>query len=293
VNKTVLITGGTGFLGSHLVHELLQNGYSVVVLKRSASNTWRIDDVLEKIFCYDIDKIELEAVFVNQHIDIVIHTACCYGRNGEKTSAIVDTNVMFGLQLFELADKFNTDTFFNTDTLLQKYLNTYSLSKKHLVEWLKQLSGKVQVINMKLEHMYGPKDDNTKFVPWIIEQLKQNKGKIELTEGKQERDFIFVADVVSAYLAVLKQRDKLERFIEFDVGTGKPITVRQFVTELAEQYKKRHSENNTILEFGSVPYRGNEMMEVAVDISLLKNTGWEPKVSFMDGINILIAPAYV
>jgi nucleoside-diphosphate-sugar epimerase len=288
VAETVLITGGTGFLGSHLVHELLQNGYRVIVLKRSTSNTWRIDDVFKRISCYDIDRVELEDIFTDQYIDVVIHTACCYGRSNEKASTVVDTNVMLGLKIFELADKFNTDTFFNTDTLLQKYLNVYSLSKKHLVEWLKQLAGHVRVVNMKLEHMYGPKDDIAKFVPWVIEQLKQNRDKIELTEGKQERDFIFVTDVVSAYLTVLKQREGLSRFSEFDAGTGKPITVRQFVTELMEQYKKQNPENNTTLEFGSIPYRENEMMGVTVDVEPLKILGWIPKISREIGIrNVL------
>jgi nucleoside-diphosphate-sugar epimerase len=289
VNETVLLTGGTGFLGSYLVHDLLKSNYRVIVLKRSTSNTWRIDDVCNRISCYDIDKTGLETAFIDQHIDVVIHTACCYGRSNEKTSTVVDTNVMLGLKIFELADRFNTDTFFNTDTLLHKYLNVYSLSKRHLVEWLKQLSGRVRVVDMKLEHLYGPKDAGEKFIPWIIEQLKQNKDKVELTEGKQKRDFVFVTDVVSAYLTVLRQREGLSRFREFDVGTGEPITVRQFVTELTEQYKKRNPENNTVLEFGSVPYRENEMMGVTVDISPLKNTGWEPKVFFSDGINSLLA----
>jgi nucleoside-diphosphate-sugar epimerase len=195
---------------------------------------------------------------------------------------------MLGLKIFELADKFNTDTFFNTDTLLQKHLNVYTLSKKHLVEWLKQLSGHVQVINMKLEHLYGQKDESTKFIPWIIEQLKQNRNKIELTEGKQERDFVFVTDVVSAYLTVLKQREGLSRFSEFDVGTGEPITVRQFVAELAEQYKKQNPGNKTMLEFGSVPYREGEIMEITEDVGPLKSMGWMPKISREIGIrNIL------
>jgi nucleoside-diphosphate-sugar epimerase len=290
IMKTVLITGGTGFLGSYLVHSLLENGYQVVVLKRSTSNTWRIDDVLDKIKTYDIDICEIEGAFEDQHIDIVIHTACCYGRNNEKTSFIVNTNVMLGLKLFELCDKFNTDTFFNTDTLLQKYLNTYSLSKKHLVEWLKQLAGKTQVVNMKLEHLYGPKDDTTKFIPWVIDQLGQNKERIDLTEGKQERDFIYVTDVVSAYVKVLEQCTALPRFVEFDVGTGNLITVHQFVNEIAEQYKVLYPENTTELIFGVVPYREGEMMNVSVDTSALKAIGWMPVYTFQDGIKSIIAP---
>jgi nucleoside-diphosphate-sugar epimerase len=290
VDETVLLTGGTGFLGSHLVHDLLKNNYRVTVLKRSTSNTWRIDDVLEKISCYDIDKTGMEAAFSDQHIDVVIHTACCYGRNNEKPSAIVDTNVILGLKLFELADKFNTDTFFNTDTLLQKYLNVYSLSKKHLVDWLEQLSGKVQVINMKLEHMYGPKDDSTKFVPWVVEQLRQNKDKIELTEGKQERDFIHVTDVVHAYVQVLKNHNKLEKYEEFEIGTGQPVTVREFVSELTRQYKKQHSENQTQLNFGSIPYREGEMMCTKADTRQLTSLGWKPIFYFREGIENIIAP---
>jgi nucleoside-diphosphate-sugar epimerase len=292
LGENVLVTGGTGFLGSHLVHDLLENNYHVFVLKRSASNTWRINDVLGKISCYDIDKTGIEAAFTDQHIDVVVHTACCYGRNNEKASTIVDTNVMLGLKLFEFADKSNADTFFNTDTFLQKNLNAYSLSKKHLVEWLKQLAGKVRVVNMKPDHMYGPKDDVSKFIPWLVEQLRQNKEKIELTEGKQERDFIFVTDVASAYLTILKRRNELAGFSEFNVGTGEAITVRQFVTELTEQYKKRHHENDTVLEFGSVQYRENEMLKVMVDSSSLRNAGWEPKVSFMNGINSILSASH-
>jgi nucleoside-diphosphate-sugar epimerase len=288
MNETVLLTGATGFLGSHLVHDLLKNDYRVIILKRSTSNTWRIDDVIEKIPYYDIDKSGMEVAFSDQHVDVVIHTACCYGRNNENPSTIVDANVMLGLKLFELADKFNTDTFFNTDTLLQKHLNAYSLSKKHLVDWLKQLSGKVRVVNMKPEHMYGPKDDITKFVPWIIEQLEQNQRTINLTSGMQERDFVFVTDVAQAYLQVLKYHAKLEKYDEFEIGMGRPVPVRKFVCELTRQYKERHPENQTMLNFGGIPYREGETMYIKADTRQLTSLGWKPVFNFKEGIKNII-----
>jgi nucleoside-diphosphate-sugar epimerase len=290
LNETVLLTGGTGFLGSHLVRGLLQDGYEVIILKRSISDVWRINDIIGNIKTYDIDTDGIESVFKNQHIDIIIHTACCYGRNNESISSIVDTNVMMGLKLFEFADRFNTDTFFNTDTLLQKYLGFYSLSKKHFVEWLKQLTGKVQIINMKLEHMYGPKDDKAKFIPWVIDQLDQNQEQIKLTGGIQERDFIYVTDVVSAYMKVLKCRKNIERFYEFQVGTGTPIAVRQFITELVTRYKQLHEENRTAIAFGAIPYREGEMMKVMVDTKPLQDIGWMPEISFNKGIEYIITP---
>jgi nucleoside-diphosphate-sugar epimerase len=289
MKETVLVTGGTGFLGSYLVHGLLENDYHVIILKRSTSNVWRIYDVVNTVKMYDMDINALESIFTDQHIDIIIHTACCYGRNNESISSIVDTNVMMGLKLFELADKFNTDTFFNTDTLLQKYLGFYSLSKKHLVEWLKQLAGKIQIINMKLEHMYGPKDAKIKFIPWVIDQLDQNQEQIKLTGGIQERDFVYVTDVTKAYLTVLEHRRMVEDYCEFEVGTGQAVTVREFTTELARQYKKLHPDNATELIFGSIPYREGERMKIMVDTKKLRDMGWLPEFSFKEGIKNIIA----
>jgi nucleoside-diphosphate-sugar epimerase len=83
-----------------------------------------------------------------------------------------------------------------------------------MTEWLQKAAGKVQVINMKPEHMYGPKDDVKRFVPWVINQLEKNEKQINLTSGIQERDFVYVTDVVSAYIRVLEHRNSLESFIE-------------------------------------------------------------------------------
>lgn len=125
---TILLTGATGFLGSHILNRLLQADYKVVILKRSFSDTWRINSVLSKVKFYDLDKTPIETAFKEQKIDVVIHTATNYGRSNQLVSSIVDTNLMFSLKLLETA------AFFNTDTLLYKYLNHYSLSKKQFIE---------------------------------------------------------------------------------------------------------------------------------------------------------------
>lgn len=286
--KTILLTGATGFLGSHLLEALLKKNYKIVILKRSSSNAWRIQHLLHQVTSYDVDTQSLEMAFEQQHIDAVIHTACLYGRNGESTHQIVESNLMFGLRLLDACTRFNADTFFNTDTLLQKNLNTYTLSKKQLVEWLQQQSDKIQIVNLRLEHMYGTKDDTTKFVPWVISQLNSNEPEIKLTLGEQQRDFIYIDDVVSAYLITLEKSSGLAAYNEFDVGTGQLITVRSFLEKLKHSYDVVCGLTKTKLAFGAIPYRQGEMMSVEVDNKSLVALGWKPKTSLDKGFEYIL-----
>ena len=286
--KKVLLTGATGFLGSHLLEALIKANYKVIILKRSSSDLWRIKHLLNDIIAYDIDMMPIESAFTDNEINTVIHTACAYGRNREKDSEVVETNLMFSLRLLEVATFFNIATFFNTDTLSPKHLNSYTLSKKHFVEWLNQYRNRIQIINLKIEHMYGPKDDEKKFVPWLFAQFQQEVETIPLTEGKQFRDFIYIDDVVCAYLLLLSITDKLELFNQFDVGTGKLISVRNFVEKLYHIYKKRENNNLPTLNFGAVPTRKGELVRVEVNITALNNLGWNANFSIETGLLKLI-----
>lgn len=282
--KHILLTGATGFLGSHLLEALLCQGNQVTILKRSTSDACRIKHLLGSVAEFDVDVQPLEDAFKPKKVDVVIHTACSYGRHGESVHSVVETNLLFGLRLLDVATFFNTDIFFNTDTLSPKYLNAYSLSKKHFVEWLKQRSSEIKVVNLKLEHMYGPKDDQTKFVRWVISQLEQNVERIPLTEGKQLRDFIYIEDVVSAYLLTLEKSSLFDAFTEFDVGSGQLVEVRKFITELYDAFKLQNPDLTTMLGFGDIPLRSNELMQVEVDNSALLQLGWTPMTTIHQGI---------
>jgi CDP-paratose synthetase len=286
--QTILLTGATGFLGSYLLEALLSKWHKVVILKRSTSNTWRIENLLDQCVSYDVDTQPLELAFEDQHIDVVMHTACHYGRNTDPMTKVVESNLIFGLRVLDACIKFNADTFFNTDTLLQKNLNTYSLSKKQFTEWLKQTSDKVQVVNLKIEHMYGPKDDTTKLVPWVLSQLKANVPEIKLTLGEQERDFVYIDDVVSAYLTALDKSPGLASFNEFDVGTGQLLRVKSFLKDLKKAYEANFGLTTTKLVFGAIPYREGEMMTVDVDNQKLLDLGWKPRAKSKDSLSSII-----
>lgn len=286
--KTILLTGATGFLGSHLLEFFMQSGYEVLVLKRSKSDIWRIKHLCDQLKIYNIDEISLESIFGENKIDFVVHTATSYGRQNDSMAEIIQTNLTFGLTLLDAAIKNDVKCFINTDTLLPKDVNAYALSKHQFAAWLELESNKIQVINLKIEHMYGPKDDIKKLVPWVINQLKLNVPSISLTSGNQLRDFVHIDDVVSAFITSIEQLSKLDQFNEFEVGTGLSIPVRKFIEHIKLSFENQNGASDTNLDFGKQPYRSAEPMYIKVNNQNLLKLGWSPKTSYVEGINNLI-----
>ena len=288
MKKCILVTGATGFLGSHLVRKLLQEGQDVVILKRSFSDISRIAEEMDRLKVYDTDQLsELAQVFQAQHIDVIIHTATCYGRKNESIQQIVGTNIDFSLRLLETAVAFhasvflNTDTFFNTGTIRSKYMNGYALSKKQFSEWGRQFAsmGKIQFIDAAIEHMYGEGDSKSKFITFLVESLRENIPELKLTAGEQKRDFIYVGDVVEAYWHILTHLDKAEPYQRYEVGTGKATSIKEFAIKAKELMQSR-----TRLNFGAIPYKDEEIMESRADISGLLTLGWKPDINIEEGI---------
>lgn len=278
--KQILITGGTGFLGSHLVNKLAEEN-QIIVLKRSFSKTRRIDNK-KNIKYYDIDKIDIENVFKENDIDIIIHTATKYGRNDEEIEELIESNYLYPLKILKLAKKYGVNTFINTDTVLSKYINIYSLTKNHFTDWLKYYSKELKIFNLKLEHMYGEKDSNSKFITYIIQELLENKQKIDLTEGTQERNFIYIGDVVNAYEKVIKREKEFENgYYEYEIGTDENITIK----DLVKKIKMLTKNEKTVLNFGAKKYRQNELMKSSSDFTKFKNEfNWEAKIDIEEGL---------
>ncbi|QKF81094.1 NAD-dependent epimerase/dehydratase [Halarcobacter ebronensis] len=285
---TILLSGSTGFLGSYLLKLFIRDGYKVIALKRSTSNISRIDKFLNSIVIYDIDKIELSQIFKNHKINIVVNTVINYGRKDNKLTSVLDTNLMFNLNLLEVSIASNIKAFVNADTLLDRRINAYALSKAQFVDWMKFLSNKnTKMINIKIEHMYGLEDDENKFIYWLVNKLEQNVEKIDLTSGVQKRDFIYIDDIVNAYKIIIGNIDKFSNYEEFELGSGHSIEVKKFVKKIYEEiYNKQVL--NTKLNFGVIPYRDNENMNIEVNLDKILNLGWKPKVFFEEGIKRII-----
>lgn len=213
-------------------------------------------------------------------LDCIIHCATNYGRHDPNPIATIESNLILPLQLLELGSRSGLRCFINTDTYLDKGINYYSLSKKQFSEWLESYQHELACVNLVLEHFYGPHDNKSKFVTWLTDALMDGVERIPLTEGRQRRDFIYIDDVVEAFLAIIAFAYSASGFHRFNVGSGTPISIRDF----AELAKRLAGNSRTMLEFGAVPYRPGEIMDTKVDIEPLLALGWKPRVGLIDGL---------
>lgn len=281
--KRILITGITGFLGSHLAKAFLAEGHQILALKRKDSSLSRIESIIEDVNLLNTEDLDFDKLFRDHpNIDAVIHTATCYGRSGETINQIFEANTAFPLRLLEAASRANAGVFMNTDTILDKYLNLYSLSKNQFLEWGKFFSmhNRIHFCNMRLEHFYGPGDDESKFTSFIIKSCLDNMPELELTLGEQKRDFIYIDDVVAAYIILLGKLGQFsEQYVEFDVGSGSAVSIREFVEGVYNLTKSR-----TRLMFGAIPYREGEVMLSRANVEPLRKLGWECRTSLKQGL---------
>lgn len=278
--ENVLITGASGYLGKNLVTYLLNSNFKIILLVRENSNITYLDSLPNNFKIYKSTLSSYEDIFSENKIDAIIHTAASYGRKGESLSSILEANLYFPIKLVDAAIKHKVKFFINTDTSLPKDLNAYSRSKKQFLEWLQALSSEINIVNLQLEYFYGPNDDRTKFISFLINEFKSGKKQIDFTLATPLRDFIYIDDVVNAYASVLNILEELNGFITIPVGSGEALMLKDIIKEV-----KRITNNTSVeLNFGALPMRPNEVMMSCADITFLKGIGWQPVFSFQQGI---------
>jgi CDP-paratose synthetase len=284
-NMHIVVSGGTGYLGSNLVNLFVNKGFKITVLIRNQSSIHRINKCLNRINLVNIgDSEKIEHLFKNESVDGVIHTATCYGRKSEALDLILESNVVFPKKLFKLAIENNLSFFINTDTSLPRQLNSYSFSKAQFRDWFKSYSNEIKIINVIPEYIYGPNDDEIKFVTNITNKLINNSDSIEFSTGEQLRDFVYIDDVVNAYFYIIKNLVDIKTLTNIPIGTSEVISLKNLVFLIKEKLGNIY----TKLNFGYLPTRPGEAMISKADITLMKSFGWSPKIMINQGIQKII-----
>ena len=281
----ILLTGASGFLGSALALYWLHTGHQVSLLIRPASDLRRLHglDAGFNIGRCSTD-IEVKHFITKVQPEVVVHTACSYGRNNETKLQLFDANLRLGVVIVQALQQSKTScTFINTGSALAPDVSFYALSKNQFAEWGRlfalQSDCRLRFVNVQLQHMYGSGDDVSKFTTHVLHACWRNDPKLALTAGEQARDLIYIDDVVNAYDTLARKCDQLDAASEIDVGSGVAPTIRQFVEAV-----HRLTGSKTELHFGALTYRENEPMHCQANINRMKQLGWQPAFDLESGL---------
>jgi nucleoside-diphosphate-sugar epimerase len=251
--RKILITGGTGFIGSNFVYKFLELGDEINLIVRPKSNFWRIESIKNKLKLHKIDLSnaeELERFISNLKPEIILHFATygAYQGRQQDIKATIDTNLLGTINLVNACSKTDFECFINTgssseygiknkpmkETDLLEPDNLYGITKAAATMYCQYMAKKhnLPIVTFRLFSVYGYFEEKKRLIPTIIKSCLENK-KLKLSSANSVRDFIFIEDIIDAYLKAINNIQKIQGEI-FNLGTGKQTEIAQVVKLVKE-----------------------------------------------------------
>ena len=294
----VLITGGTGFIGQHLILKCVQLGWETHVLLRPNSTLSPLIPQ-EKISVHLVDGTTdtLIKIFNAIKVDGVFHLASyfCAEHKTEDIPGLIESNLLFGTQLLEAMTKTQTKFLVNTGTSWQHFNNEnynpvslYAATKQAFVDVLTFFTEtkKISAITLKLFDTFGPGDQRKKLFPFLLSQAKKTVEKeplppLELSPGDQQINFLYIDDVVSAYISAIELliKNPAITHLNFAIASPETLSLKEFI-----HFFQKTIQVSFPLAFGKKPYREREVMTLWNSGKSLP--GWAPQVSLKEGIEL-------
>jgi len=292
-----LVTGCTGFIGSHLVERLSSLGHSVHCIIRPDSNLIRISNVSKNLNLHTcVNEYDLERLFDNFKFDYIFHLATEYHKYDDfsRFSSMIDSNIKFPSLLISLAAKNDVKGFINTGSFFEYSPspsaidensllapnNFYSRTKICFESILKTFIDSLPIATLKIFYPYGPRD-NFKLIPLLFDSILNNRA-ISLSQGNQRIDPIFIDDIIDSYICCidwLSTPTNKYSYHSFNIGSGKPFSIREIVEQV-----ELISSSNLNVEWGD-PSKvdvGDYYADISKATSIL---GWTPKFSLHEGLS--------
>ena len=296
--KSVLITGGAGFIGANLIRELVELKYDVHLILKKSTNTRRIEKILDKVKVYNIDllnKKTLTKIVSKINPNFIIHLAT-YNNYRKQTDVeeMIDINIKGTLNLLLASKNIDYKLFINTGSSSEygikdkpmkekdslEPISFYAATKASATLLCKVFAREYQkpIVTLRPFSVFGQYEEEDRFIPTIIKAVIENK-PIKLTPGTQRRDFIYVKDVVDIYIKALSYGKKLGGEI-LNMGTGIEKTNDEVVKILFKITGKK-----TKIEKGAFLRRIWDTSHWVADISKTKKIlKWRPKFSLEEGL---------
>lgn len=280
----VLLTGITGFIGSHLAKRLLDEGWEVHAVVRASSDLGVLPEaILQEVrFHRHTAQDELADIVGKIRPEVVFHLASLFlsKHRYEDIGALMESNVTFGAKLLDAMSQHGVQNFVYAGTAWQHYqnaayspVNLYAASKQAfeaILQYYQETAG-VNAFVLKLFDTYGSGDRRKKLLA-LWEESVATGATLYMSPGEQKMDCVHVDDVVEAFL--LAARYLLARRTElcgtYAISSGHAVSLR----ELATRYEKLIGKQLSI-QWGGRPYRDREVMVPWTEGKQLP--GWERK----------------
>jgi nucleoside-diphosphate-sugar epimerase len=301
-NKKILVTGGAGFIGSHLTKRLVDEGakVSVIVKYNSIIDCPRLVKIWDKINIIEADLRNTDSVgeMKKNSFDLAFHLAA-YNHVGDSFKHVlenVNSNLISTINLLNHGPKIKKIIHMGTSEIygiqsklpfdvkeIPNPMSPYAVSKyaSELFSLLKSKSSKLDLLCVRPFNTFGPFQSEKAIIPEMIVKCLQNK-EIKTTGGKQTREFNYIDNIIDGILFLNK---KIKHTIKpINIGSNAPISIKNLVIKI-HKYTKSHSK----LKIGSLNYRPNEIWRMQANNKFISSKGWKPKINLDDGLKLTIA----
>lgn len=222
---------------------------------------------------------EINELLSNIKIDYIVNMVCDYGKNTNIDT--IKSNLIFPLDILEMAVRHGVDKFLTIGTALPVDLNLYSFSKNSFCEYGRFYSEKygISFIDLKVQMYYGSDEPQDRFIPAVISKMICGD-EVNTTYGTQCRDIIAVDDVVNLITMIMNL--DITGFNSFDIGTG----IAPSISELVD-FIWQSTERKSVINKGAIPMRVNEPDCIADMSKILEFISYQP-IYWKDGISKMI-----
>lgn len=298
----ILVTGGAGFIGSHVVDAFIDAGHQVVVVDNLSTGKRENVNPQARFYAVDIRRVEeLEEVFAAERPEAISHQAALANVRASMEDPITyaEVNILGSLALLELARKYGCRRFIYASTGGAVYgepewvpvtedhpinpLDPYG-SSKHAVEhylYLYRRHYGLSYVSLRYPNVYGPRQDplgEAGVVAIFTGLMLRGKQPVINGSGEQQRDFVYVGDIARANVLALERGEGI-----YNIGSGIPTDINTIFAELkaATGYpgEARHG-----------PAKQGEVFRIYLDARRAnQELGWQPTVSVREGLARTVA----
>jgi len=309
--RVILLTGGAGFIGSHLAEKLIKEGYSVICLDNFSdfyTPKLKEDNVKElkespnfTLVKGDIlDKDLLEKVFRENQISKIVHLAAIPGvrQSVKDPFAYIDVDIKGTVNLLEMAKTYQVSHFvfgssstvygqdlkvpFSEDEKNLNPISPYGISKlagEKFCQTYNQLY-KIPITILRYFAVYGQRQRPELALHKFTRLAKQGKPIPRYGSGESARDYTYIDDIVEGTMKAIKKKFNFEIF---NLGNSKPVKLKDLIATLAKKLDRK-------LQIEKLPDQLGDVPITYADISKSKKLlDWEPKISLEEGIEKFLA----